>query len=70
MIPVFEPVVGDEEIAAVVAALRRGEISGSFGRAIPEFEQGFAAMKSGWKVNIVGAFKLTGLSVPAGIRGK
>ena len=42
MIPVFEPVVGDEEIAAVVAALRRGEISGSFGRAIPEFEQGFA----------------------------
>jgi perosamine synthetase len=42
MIPVFEPVVGEEEIAAVAAALRRGEISGSFGRAIPEFEQGFA----------------------------
>ena len=42
MIPVFEPVVGEEEVAAVVAALRRGEISGSFGRAIPEFEQGFA----------------------------
>jgi len=42
VIPVFEPVVGEEEIAAVVAALRRGEISGSFGRAIPEFEQGFA----------------------------
>jgi len=42
MIPVFEPVVGDEEVAAVVAALRRGEISGSFGRAIPEFEEAFA----------------------------
>ena len=32
MIPVFEPVIGDEEIEAVVAALRRGEISGTFGK--------------------------------------
>ena len=29
MIPVFEPDVGDEEIAAVADAIRRGEISGS-----------------------------------------
>lgn len=43
MIPVFEPEIGEEEIAAVVAALRRGEISGSFGQAIPEFEEKFAA---------------------------
>jgi perosamine synthetase len=43
MIPVFDPVIGDEEIAAVVEALRRGEISGTFGRAIPEFEERFAA---------------------------
>lgn len=43
MIPVFEPEFGEEEIAAVVAALRRGEISGSFGKAIPEFEERFAA---------------------------
>ena len=43
MIPVFEPEFGEEEIAAVVAALRRGEISGSFGTAIPDFEEGFAA---------------------------
>jgi len=42
VIPVFEPVVGEEEVQAVVAALRRGEISGSFGTAIPEFEEGFA----------------------------
>ena len=42
MIPVFEPVIGEEEIDAVVAALRRGEISGMFGRSIPEFEQRFA----------------------------
>ena len=41
-IPVFEPEVGDEEIEAVVAALRRGEISGTFGESIPTFEQEFA----------------------------
>lgn len=42
MIPVFEPVVGEEDIEAVVAALRRGEISGGFGRAIAQFEGAFA----------------------------
>lgn len=42
MIPVFEPVIGDDEINAVVAALRRGEISGSFGESINQFEQEFA----------------------------
>lgn len=43
MIPVFEPEFGEEEIQAVIAAMRRGEISGSFGQAIPEFEKKFAA---------------------------
>ncbi len=43
MIPVFEPVIGEDEINAVVAALRRGEISGSFGETIPAFEREFAA---------------------------
>jgi perosamine synthetase len=42
MIEVFDPIIGDEEIEAVVAALKRGEISGSFGASIPAFEQGFA----------------------------
>ena len=42
MIEVFEPKIGDEEIEAVVEALRRGEISGSFGQSIPQFEQEFA----------------------------
>lgn len=42
MIDVFEPIIGEEEIEAVVAALRRGEISGSFGESIPRFEQEFA----------------------------
>src|SRR5918996_887690 len=42
MIEVFDPVIGEEEIEAVVAALRRGEISGSFGESIPLFEQQFA----------------------------
>jgi perosamine synthetase len=43
MIAVFEPEIGEEEIAAVVAAIRGGEISGAFGKAIAEFEEGFAA---------------------------
>lgn len=43
MIPVFEPVIGDEEINEVVSAMRRGEISGTFGRALDEFEQQFAS---------------------------
>ena len=43
MIPVFEPVIGEEEVAAVAAAIRRGEISGSFGESIPRFEEAFAA---------------------------
>ena len=41
-IPVHEPDIGEEEIAAVTAALRRGEISGSFGESLPEFESQFA----------------------------
>jgi perosamine synthetase len=43
MIPVFEPVIGEEEISAVVDALRRGEISGTFGKALDQFEEEFAA---------------------------
>jgi perosamine synthetase len=42
MIPVFEPDIGEAERRAVLAALERGEISGSFGSAIPEFEGLFA----------------------------
>lgn len=42
-IPVFEPELGEAEIAAVTAALRRGEISGSFGRDITAFEEAFAS---------------------------
>jgi perosamine synthetase len=43
MIEVFDPIIGEEEIRAVEAALRRGEISGSFGESIPHFENEFAA---------------------------
>jgi perosamine synthetase len=43
MIPVFEPDIGEEEINAVLAALRRGEISGTFGESIPRFEEKFAS---------------------------
>ena len=43
MIPVFEPDIGDHEINAVVQALKRGEISGTFGQAHASFEREFAA---------------------------
>ncbi len=42
MIPVFEPEIGEDEIELVVDALRKGEISGSFGGYIPRFEEEFA----------------------------
>jgi perosamine synthetase len=42
MIPVFEPMIGDEEIAYVTDALRRGEISGNFGTYLERFEREFA----------------------------
>lgn len=42
MIPVFEPVIHKDEINAVVSALQRGELSGSFGVALHEFEKQFA----------------------------
>ena len=42
MIPVFEPLIGEEEIEAVESALRKGEISGTFGDYIRDFEQGFS----------------------------
>ncbi|WP_250631128.1 DegT/DnrJ/EryC1/StrS family aminotransferase [Rhodoflexus caldus] len=54
MIPVFEPEIADEEKAAVADALARGEISGSFGRYIPDFERAFAdycGMKHGVAVS-------------------
>src|SRR5688500_14476222 len=43
MIPVFEPDITQAEIDSVVDALKKGEISGSFGEYIPRFEKAFAA---------------------------
>ncbi len=42
MIPVFEPKLGEAEVQAVAAAVRAGEISGSFGKCLPAFERRFA----------------------------
>jgi perosamine synthetase len=41
-IPVFQFKLDEEDKKAVLGALDAGEISGSFGKSIPEFEQGFA----------------------------
>ena len=43
MIPVAEPVLTDEDKQSVLAALERGEISGSFGVALKQFEEELAA---------------------------
>ena len=42
MIPVFEPVIEEDDIQAVVSALKDGEISGTFGQNIKDFETEFA----------------------------
>jgi perosamine synthetase len=42
MIPVFEPIIGEEEIAYVTDALRKGELSGTFGHYLETFEKEFA----------------------------
>jgi perosamine synthetase len=42
MIPVFVPEIEESEIAFVVDALRRGEISGNFGTYLDKFESSFA----------------------------
>jgi len=42
VIPVFEPELDEGDVEAVVAALRAGEISGSFGHNLPAFEREFA----------------------------
>ena len=42
MIPVFEPEVSQSDIENVTLAVKNGEISGSFGKFIPEFESKFA----------------------------
>jgi len=42
MIPVFEPELTEDDMQAVIAALRAGEISGTFGHHLAEFEQSFA----------------------------
>jgi perosamine synthetase len=43
VIPVFEPYVTEEDVEEVAEAVRRGEISGSFGSSIPNFESEFAS---------------------------
>ena len=42
MIPVFQPIVSKADIRSVVSALKKGEISGSFGKYIDLFEKNFA----------------------------
>lgn len=67
-IAVHEPDLGEEEIRLVLEALRRGEISGSFGRAIPEFEQRFASYV-GCKYGVAVTSGTTALQLAAAAAG-
>ena len=42
MIPVFQPIISKNNIKSVVSALKKGEISGSFGKYIRLFERNFS----------------------------
>jgi perosamine synthetase len=42
MFPVFEPIITKKDISSVTKALKAGEISGSFGENITNFERNFA----------------------------
>ena len=42
MIPVFDAVIEEDDIEAVVDALRKGELSGTFGNYLKDFEREFA----------------------------
>ena len=65
---VHEPDLGEEEIESVLAALRRGEISGSFGSALPEFEQRFAAF-AGCKYGVAVTSGTTALQLAVAAAG-
>jgi perosamine synthetase len=67
-IPVHEPDLGEEEVQFVLEALRRGEISGSFGKALPEFEERFAAYV-GCKHGVAVTSGTTALQLAATVAG-
>jgi perosamine synthetase len=67
-IPVFEPVIEQEEIDSVVAALKRGEISGTFGKSLKEFEQRFAEY-SGCRYGIAVANGTVALHLAVAVAG-
>lgn len=68
MIPVFEPEVLPEDMAAVQAALQRGEVSGSFGKALEDFEREFAAY-SGCRHGIATTSGTTALELACAVAG-
>lgn len=67
-LPVHEPDLGEEEVQSVLAALRRGEISGSFGTALPEFEERFAAF-AGCKYGVAVTSGTTALQLAVAAAG-
>jgi perosamine synthetase len=67
-IPVFEPVIGEDEIEAVTTALRKGELSGTFGDALSAFETGFAEY-SGCRYGVAVSNGTTALQIAVAAAG-
>lgn len=68
MIPVFSPELTEQDAQAVAEAVRNGEISGSFGPSIPEFEARFAAYV-GAKFGIAVSNGTTALELATAVAG-
>jgi perosamine synthetase len=66
MFPVFEPIITKKDINCVVKALKAGEISGSFGENITNFERNFAKyIKSKYAVAVSSGTTALHLAVAA-----
>ena len=66
--PVYEPVIGEEDIQAVVTALRAGEISGTYGKALIQFEEWFASY-CGCKYGVATTSGTTALHLAVAVAG-
>jgi perosamine synthetase len=68
MIPVFEPELNEQDAQAVAQAVRNGEVSGSFGTSISEFETRFAAYV-GSKYGVAVSSGTTALELAVAVAG-
>jgi len=66
--PAYEPVITEEDVQAVVTALRAGEISGTYGKALTQFEDYFASY-CGCKYGVATTSGTTALHLAVAVAG-